>query len=146
MVHKLPNYLKASSMVAPALAAPVLTFLVVLGTFPDRDMRNLYIYGLIVQGQFEMIAGFIFATASITLALLTMSLAGNLITQKVSAFCTQNPKTANGSVACVNDPKIGTGAATDLKNGKFTANSKIAEILNGHVCAAGSQNKVICAK
>jgi len=75
-----------------------------------------------------------------------MALASNLIVQKVSAFCTQNPKTANGSVACVNDPKIGTGAATDLKNGHFTAISRIAEILNGHVCAAAGQNKVICAK
>jgi hypothetical protein len=76
-----------------------------------------------------------------------MSLAGNLIVQKVSAVCTQNPKTANGTVACVNDPKIGTGAATDLKNGIFTANSNIAEILNGHVCAAAAgPNNVICAK
>lgn len=86
------------------------------------------------------IESIVFITALV--AILTMSLVGNLAVQQVSAFCTSDPKTANGPIACVKDPKIGTGAAASFKDGHPIVS---AEIMNGHVCAQ-TPNGLICAK
>jgi len=89
------------------------------------------------------IESFVFITVSMTVALLMMSLIGNSMVQKVSALCTSDPKTANGPIACRNDPTIGTGAATSFKNGHPT---NFAEILNGHFCAQTPHSGLICAR
>ena len=68
---------------------------------------------------------------------------GNPLIQKVSALCTTDPKTTNRPIACANDPKIGTGAATNFNDGHPTT---FAQILNGHVCAQTPHTGLICAR